>query len=256
MSRIHPTAVIDPEARLGEGLWIGPYAVIEGDTVIGDGCRIEAHGVIKRFTRLAPGNHVHEHAVLGGTPQHLAFRDCESFLEIGPGNVIREGVTLHRSAFAGEATRIGAGGYFMGACHVGHDCAIGDRVVLANGALLAGHVEVGDGAFVSGAVGVHQFCRIGTLAMVGNNAKINQDCLPFVITDGVPGRARGLNLMGLRRAGVNAEDLQQLKRAYRLLLRAGLGRAEALRRLDELDSPYVAQLAAFVRSSQRGIAWR
>jgi len=251
---IHPSAVIDAAAQLGDAVRIGPFVVIEGDTVLGDGCRIEAHAVIKRHTRLGPENHVHEHAVLGGTPQHLAFRECESYLEIGAANVIREGVTMHRAAGAGDCTRIGEANYFMAGCHVGHDCTIGNRVVIANAALLAGHVQVADRAFVSGAVGVHQFCRIGTLAMVGHNSKVNRDCLPYVVTDGVPARARGLNLVGLKRAGVGTDDLRQLRQAYRLLLRAGLGREQSLGRLEALDSPYVAELAAFVRGSTRGVA--
>lgn len=254
MARIHPTAVVDGDARLGDDVRVGPHAVIEAGAVVGDGCRIEAHAVIKGYCRLGTGTRVHEHAVLGGDPQHLAFRECTSYLELGDGNVVREGVTMHRSIYEGAATRIGDRNYFMAGCHVGHDCLIGNGVVLANAALLAGHVEVEDRAFVSGAVGVHQFCRIGTLAMVGHNSKINQDCLPFVITDGVPGRARGLNVVGLQRAELAKEERRQLKAAYRLLLRSGLPRERALQRLDDMDSPWVAHLSAFVRASRRGIA--
>lgn len=252
-ARIHPTAAVDPNASLGSAVDIGPYAVIEADVVIGDGCRIGAHTVIKHHTRLGPENAVHEHAVLGGTPQHLSFTPCTSYVQIGARNVIREGVTVHRALDEGAATCIGDDNYLMAYAHVAHDCRIGHSVLIANNVMLGGHVEVGDRAFVSGGAGIHQFCRVGRLAMVGFNSKVTQDCLPFVITDGVPARARGLNAVGLKRAGIAPEDRQALRRAYRLLLRTGLGLEDALQRLRESDCALVIELAAFVEGSTRGI---
>ncbi|NIP72495.1 MAG: acyl-ACP--UDP-N-acetylglucosamine O-acyltransferase [Gammaproteobacteria bacterium] len=250
---MHPTAAIDPDASLGTGVDIGPYAVIEADVVIGDRCRIGAHTVIKRHTRLGAENAVHEHVVLGGAPQHLSFTPCTSYVKIGAGNVIREGVTVHRALHQGAATRIGDDNYLMAYAHVAHDCHVGHSVLIANNAMLGGHVEVGERAFVSGGAGIHQFCRVGRLAMVGFNSKVTQDCLPFVTTDGVPARARGLNTVGLKRAGIPPEERQALRRAYRLLLRSGLGLENALQRLRESESALVAELAAFVESSTRGI---
>jgi UDP-N-acetylglucosamine acyltransferase len=142
----------------------------------------------------------------------------------------------------------------MAYVHVAHDNRIGDRAILANNVMLAGHVELGERAFLGGGAGVHQFCRVGRLAMIGGNAKVVQDCLPFVITDGHPARARGLNVIGLRRAGVTASQLRTLEEAYRLLLRAGLRLEPALEKMASLQDPLVAEMVAFVRASKRGFA--
>ncbi|MFZ5512057.1 MAG: acyl-ACP--UDP-N-acetylglucosamine O-acyltransferase [Pseudomonadota bacterium] len=250
---IHATALIDPAARLGAGVTVGPYAVVEADTEIGDGCTIGAHAVIRRFTRMGRGNRIHEHAVIGGEPQDFKFRPCASWVEIGDDNVIREGVTIHRGSTEGAATRIGHGNMLMAYSHVAHDCRIGDQTVVANGALLAGFVTVEDRAFVSGAVTVHQFCRIGRLAMVSQSTKVTRDCLPFVVTEGVPGRARALNTVGLARAGVADSERLALRRAFRVL-RSGAGLDEVLARLSALDSAAVAEMVRFIRASTRGFA--
>jgi UDP-N-acetylglucosamine acyltransferase len=184
----------------------------------------------------------------------VAFGGGETHLRIGDGNRIREGVTLHRSTSPGGTTVVGSECFLMAYAHVAHDDRIGDRVILANNVALAGHVEIADRAFLSGGVVVHQFCRIGRLAMIGGNAKIVQDCLPFVITDGAPGRARGLNGVGLRRAGIGPAQVRALKEAYRLLLRSSLPREAALERMAALEEPLVEEMIAFVRSSRRGIS--
>jgi UDP-N-acetylglucosamine acyltransferase len=251
---IHPTAIISPGARLGRDVKIGPYAVIEDETDIGEGSEVRAHACIKRFTSLGPGNIIHEGAVLGGEPQDLGFEDCESYLRVGADNRIREGVTMHRGTAPGSATIVGSDCFIMASAHVAHNCRIGDRVIIANNVALAGHVDIEDRAFISGGVVVHQFCRIGRLAMIGGNSKIIQDCLPFVTTDGVPGRACGLNIVGLRRAGLKSSDLQKLKDAYRLLLRSGLALEEALARIGDARDPYVDHLTNFIRASTRGFS--
>jgi UDP-N-acetylglucosamine acyltransferase len=233
---------------------LGPYCVVEDQVTIGPGTEIRAHAVVKRFTRLGAGNSVHEGAVLGGEPQDVAFSGGETHLEIGDQNRIREGVTIHRSSTPGQRTVVGSECFLMAYVHVAHDDRIGNRVTIANNVALAGHVEIADQAFLSGGVVVHQFCRIGRLAMIGGNAKIVQDCLPFVITDGVPGRARGLNIVGLRRAGIGAQKVRALKEAYHLLLRSSLSREAALVRMAALQEPLVEELIAFVRSSRRGLA--
>lgn len=249
---IHPTAIISESARLGSNVTIGPYAIIEGDTEIGDRTEIRAHACIKRFTTLGPENVIHEGAVLGGEPQDLGFRECESYLRIGARNQIREGVTMHRGTQAGSETVVGSDCFIMAYSHVAHNCRLGDRVIIANNVALAGHIEIEDRVFISGGVVVHQFCRIGRLAMIGGNSKIVQDCLPFITTDGVPGRASGLNVVGLKRAGYKSSEIQKLKEAYRLLLRSGLSLADALARLDEIDDALVVHLAGFARKSERG----
>jgi UDP-N-acetylglucosamine acyltransferase len=251
---VHTTAIVSPDARLGRDVVVGPCAVIEERTVIGDGCEIRAHAVVKRYTTLGSGNRVHEGAVLGGEPQDLSFRDQETAVVVGDRNVIREGVTIHRSTKAGGSTVVGSDCFLMAYVHVAHDNRIGDRAVLANNVMLAGHVEVGERAFLGGGAGVHQFCRVGRLAMVGGNAGVVQDCLPFVITDGHPARARGLNVVGLRRAGVTAPQLRTLEEAYRLLLRSGLHLEPALEKMAALQDPLVDEMIAFVHGSKRGFA--
>lgn len=249
---IHPTALVDPGAEIGRDVSIGPFAVVEADVAIAESCRIGSHAVIRRHTRLGPRCRVWEHAMLGGEPQDVKFSDFPSYLEIGADNLIREGATIHRAATEGGSTRIGDGNFLMANCHVAHDCSIGDRVLIANGALLAGHVRVGDRAFISGNVVIHQFARVGTLAMVGGLARISLDCLPYVITEGSPARARGLNLVGLRRAGLGADQIRTLKQAFRTLLRAGRTLQDALAELGASPSPEVKALVDFVRNSKRG----
>lgn len=230
---------------------MGPYAVLEAGTVVGEGTEIRAHVIVKRHTTLGSGNVVHEGAVLGGEPQDLGFEPGPSRLVIGDRNRIREGVTIHRGS-RGSATVVGSGCFIMAYAHVAHDDIIGDGVILANNVALAGHVEIEERAFLSGGVVVHQFCRIGRLAMIGGNSKIVQDCLPYVITDGIPAAARGLNVVGLRRAGVPAAQVRLLKEAYRILLRSALPLETALERLTAIEEPLVDELVAFVRRSKRG----
>jgi UDP-N-acetylglucosamine acyltransferase len=184
----------------------------------------------------------------------VSFAGGPTGLVIGHGNRIREGVTIHRSSKPGGTTTVGSECFLMAYAHVAHDNTIGDRVIIANNVALAGHVEIRDGAFLGGSAGVHQFCRIGRLAMIGGKSKIVQDCLPFVITDGIPGRARGLNIVGLRRAGITVEGVRALKEAYRLLLRSGLPQEEALAKMADLGEPLVEEMAVFVRGSKRGFA--
>ena len=251
---VHPSALVDPSAFLGSGVTVGPFAVLEDDVVVGDETEIRAHAVVKRHTRLGARNTVHEGAVLGGEPQDVSFAGGPTGLVIGDENRIREGVTIHRSSKPGGTTTVGSECFLMAYAHVAHDDTIGDRVIIANNVALAGHVDIRDSAFLSGGVVVHQFCRIGRLAMIGGNSKIVQDCLPFVITDGMPGRARGLNVVGLRRAGVGIGAVRALKEAYRLLLRASLPQEEALAKMAGLGEPLVEEMAVFVRGSKRGFA--
>jgi UDP-N-acetylglucosamine acyltransferase len=248
----HPTAIVSDTALIGDGVEIGPYAIVEADTAIGDRCELRAHAVVKRFTRLGAGNRVHEGAILGGEPQDVSFKGEPSRLVIGDRNLIREGVTIHRATTPGGQTSVGSDCFLMAYAHIAHENRIGDRVILANNVLLAGHVEIGQQAFLSGGVGVHQFCRVGRLAMVGGHSKVIKDCLPFVITDGFPARARGLNLVGLRRAGIPAGEIRSLKEGYRLLLRSALPLEDALQRMAGLGSLLVDEMIAFVRASKRG----
>lgn len=248
---IHPTAIVSPNAHLGSGNHIGAFAIIEDHVRLGDNNRIGAHAVLKRYTEMGDRNAVYENAVLGGDPQDLKFKDVASYLRIGDDNVFREGVAVNRASKADMATTLGNGNFLMCTSHIGHDCQVGNHVVMAPSAGLAGHVSVGDRAFISGGVMVHQFTHIGTFAMIGGNSKITQDALPYMITDGNPARVHGLNAVGLKRAGFSREDLAALKDAYRILLARGSLLDEALRLLATINSPHVAHLIEFISNAKR-----
>jgi UDP-N-acetylglucosamine acyltransferase len=251
---LHPTAVVAADAKLGANVRIGPFAVIEADVVLGDDCEIAAHAVIKRHTRIGARTRIAEHAVIGGDPQDFKFKpDILSYTEIGEDNYFREGVTIHRGSRPDSVTRIGKGCFLMAYSHIAHDCIVGNHVVMANTAGIAGEVVVADKAFISAAVTVHQFCRIGRNAMVGLSAKVVQDALPFCITDGNPGRARGLNLVGLRRNGFGKDEIGALKDAYRLLY-ARVPLERALVEMRAMNSAAVTEVADFIAGSKRGFA--
>lgn len=249
---IHPTAVIGQRTDLSEDLSVGPYAVIEDDVQIGNGCEIKAHAVVKRFTKLGARNRVFEHAILGGEPQDVKFKGELSGLVIADDNLIRENVTIHRASGAGEMTRIGSRNFLMINTHIAHNCIVGDDNIFANGAALAGHIEVEDHVFLSNDVGCHQFVRLGRHAMVGGKSKIVQDVLPFFITDGNPASARGLNSVGLERAGFSQESRRALKHAYRLLFRKALPLEQAISEMESLKDENVNHLIKFISASRRG----
>ena len=249
---VHPTAIVSAEAAIGSHAKVGPYAVIEGEVSIGAGCEIAAHAVVKRYTDIGERNRIFEHAVLGGEPQDVKFKGEPSSLVIGDDNLIREFCTLHRGCGEGQITRIGSRNFLMVGVHVAHNCLVGDDNIFTNGAALAGHIEVEDHVFLSNNVGAHQFVRMGRYAMVGGKSKIVQDVLPFFITDGNPPRVRGVNSVGLRRAGFSAETRRGLKNAYQLLFRSGNSLDDALRELDQVNDENVAHLVDFIRGSKRG----
>jgi UDP-N-acetylglucosamine acyltransferase len=207
---------------------------------------------VKRYTTMGERNRVFEHATVGGEPQDVKFRGERTRLDIGNDNLIREAVTIHRACGEGEATRIGSGNFLMVGVHIAHNCVVGDHCVFANAAALAGHIVVEDHVFLSNEVGVHQFVRLGRYSMVGGKAKIVQDVLPFVILDGNPCRVRGLNSVGLRRAGFSSGARLNLKRACHLLLRSALPLEVALRNMELIDDDNVTHLIQFVRGSRRG----
>ena len=230
---------------------IHPTAIIEDNVEIGPDCEIGAYAVIKRYTRLGARNRIYEHAVLGGEPQDVKFRGERSYLEIGDDNIIREFCTLHRANGEDQVTRIGSRNFLMVGVHVAHNCVIGDDNIFANEVALAGHIVVEDHVFLSNNVGAHQFVRFGRHAMVGGKSKIVQDVLPFFITDGNPPRLRGVNSVGLRRAGFSESARRALKEAYRVLFRSGIAFEEALNQLEPDEN--VSHLVSFIRGSKRGV---
>lgn len=218
---IHPSALVEPGARVADGCRIGPFAVVESGASLGPGCVLAAHAVIRGSARLGAGVRVDSFAVVGGDPQDLGFDpSTPTWVEVGDGTIIREHVTVHRATGAGAATRIGPRCLLMAGSHVAHDCEVGVGAILANGCMLGGHVAVGDQAFVSGGVAVHQFCRIGRGALVSGNAVITEDVAPQLLAHG-RNEVAGLNLVGLRRRGASADAIAELKRAYREVFAPG-----------------------------------
>lgn len=257
---IHPTAVVDPAASIHPTATIGPYAVIGPHVEIGEGCEIMASAYVDN-TRMGRFNTIHPHAVLGGDPQSLGFdKKIRSWVRLGDNNTVRELAQIHRGLTEGSETTVGSGCFLMATAHVAHDCAIGNEVVITNGALVAGHVTVGDRAFISGPSGIHQYCRIGRLAMIGGMSGVSRDVPPFCTVRGDIAFLIGINVVGLRRAGVGTAARTAVKQAFRMLFRAGKSLPEALRQVrvqyeGRTDMPAeVEELLAFCETkSKRGI---
>jgi len=250
---IHETAVVSADADIHPSVSIGPYVVIEGAVRIGADTRVMAHAVLRGPIELGERNVVHPGAVLGGEPQDLAFAGGETFLRIGNDNVFREHATAHRGTVAGSATVIGDGNYFMQSAHVAHNCRVGNHTIVAGGALLAGHVELADRAFVSGNCVVHQHVRIGRLALLRGLSRTSRDVPPFCIIDGTH-TVRGVNAIGLRRAGFDAARITVIRHAVAVLFRRPTHLGRALARVEAGDlTEDVRELVAFVRASKRGV---
>jgi UDP-N-acetylglucosamine acyltransferase len=250
---IAPTARVHPDATIGPGTRIGEYCVIESNVVIGSHCLLEPYVYIKRWTTLGDSNEISAGTVLGTDPLDKAFTGERSYLIIGSGNKIREHYTISRGTKPESETRIGDGNYIMSSGHIAHNCTLGDRIVVASCALIAGWVEIESEAFISGGVVVHQYSKIGRLAMVGGNTRVNSDLPPFFLYSDFNVAAKGLNIVGLRRAGFKLEQLQSLKKAYRLLYRSGLNQEEALEQIEQLPCAEARHLVGFIRRSRRGI---
>ncbi|MEX0732078.1 MAG: acyl-ACP--UDP-N-acetylglucosamine O-acyltransferase [Aquisalimonadaceae bacterium] len=254
---IHETATVHLEAHLGEQVVVEPFAVIGAGVVLGDRCHVGAHAVLQGPLSMGADNVIGPHAVLGTPPQDRAYRGEPTRLEIGDGNVIREFVTIHRATTKADGvTRIGSHNMFMAYSHVGHDCLIGDHVTLANCATLAGHVTVEDHVNIAGLCAIHQFARIGAFAMLGGGTMAPMDIPPYAMASGNHARLYGLNRRGLQRNGFSAEEIRQLRQAYRLLFNSGLRLEQALEAIENdsaLKSPRVAHLVTFIHGSKRGL---
>jgi UDP-N-acetylglucosamine acyltransferase len=251
---IDPTARVHPEAIVGPGVRIGPYCVVESDVTIGAGCVLEPYVYVKRWTTLGEHNEISAGTVLGTDPLDKNFTGARSYLRIGSHNRIREHYTISRGTAAESATIIGDGNYIMTSGHIAHNCRLGNHIVVASCSLLAGYVEVGDQAFISGNVAVHQFSKIGRLAMIAGGTRVNKDAPPFFLYAGLYVEPKGLNSVGLRRAGFGPQEIAPLKQAYRILYRCGLKLETALARIEaEIPTPETLDLVRFIRESQRGI---
>ncbi len=253
-AQVAATARVHSNARIAAHVVIGEYAVIEEDVTIGAFCKLEPYVYVKRWTTLGERNEISAGTVLGTDPLDKNFTGERSYLRIGNANIIREHYTISRGTQPESSTEIGDGNYIMTSGHIAHNCKIGNNCVIASCALVAGHVEVEDQAFISGGVVIHQYSKIGRLAMIGGNSRVNSDVPPFFLYSDFNVAAKGLNLVGLRRAGLTKDEIAALKVAYKILYRSGLKLEDALARIEaELNTEHSRHLVAFVRASKRGI---
>jgi len=260
-TRVHPTAVVDRRALLGEGVEVGAYSVVHGGAVIGDGCILHNHVTVYGGVTMGRENVLYPHSVLGADPQDLKYRRGDTTLVIGDGNKFREGTTVHRGTeVGGGVTRIGSAGLFMVGAHIAHDCAIEDHVVIANGTMLGGHCLVESGAGIGGAVGVHHFVTVGALSFIGGMSRVTRDVPPYVVVEGAPAEPRSVNTTALGRSGWSVQESDAMKEAFRVLFEqdgATSDRIAALR-ADPRRGASVLRLCDALERTGRGVygRWR
>ena len=252
--QIHPQAVVDAKAELAAGVVVGPGAVVGPDVVIGANTWIGPNAVLDGRLRLGRDNRVFPGACLGLEPQDLKYRGAPTEVVIGDGNTIRECVTINRATAEGERTVVGDHNLLMAYCHLGHNCELGDRIVMSNAIQVAGHVIIEDRAVIGGCLGIHQFVQIGTMAMVGGMTRVERDVPPYCLVEGHPGRVRGLNRVGLRRSGLGDRDggreFKQLQEIWNLVYRSDLVIAEALEQVkDQALLPAASHFCRFLDAS-------
>lgn len=253
---IHPTAIIDPSAKISDGVEVGPYSVIGADVVIGEGTWIGPHVVINGPTTIGKENKIFQFASIGDAPQDKKYADEPTRLVIGDRNVIRECVTINRGTVQDKSlTSIGNDNWIMAYVHIAHDCIVGNNTILANNASLAGHVTIDDFVILGGFTLVHQFCVVGRNAFTAFGSVIGKDVPPYLMVSGHPAQPHGLNTEGLKRNNFSAETIARLKRAYKVIYRSKLSVAEAIEQLDEMSAECeeLKPMVDFLRNSQRGI---
>ncbi|MDP0589810.1 MAG: acyl-ACP--UDP-N-acetylglucosamine O-acyltransferase [Candidatus Endonucleobacter bathymodioli] len=252
---IHPTAIINPGARLASDVQVGPWTLIGDEVEIGAGTIIHSHVVIKGPTRIGRDNRIFQFSCVGEDCQDKKYNGERTCLEIGDNNVIREGCTLHRGTAQDEgSTCVGNDNLLMAYVHVAHDCVIGNGCVLANNSILGGHVKIGDGVILGGCSGIHQFAVIGSYSMAAGHSAIFKDIPAFVMVSGNPAKAHGMNFEGMRRNGYSTELIQTLKQSYKIIYRQGLRTAEAIEKLESMGKSVELQLLIdSLTASTRGI---
>jgi UDP-N-acetylglucosamine acyltransferase len=254
-TRIHPTAIVAPDAQLGTDVEIGPFAIVGESCSLGDASVVAARATLERNVTLGAKVHVGSGSILGGPPQDVKYRGEQTTVEVGDGTVIREYTTINRGTTHSFRTTVGKNCFIMSYVHLGHDCHVGDGVVLVNGVQLAGHVTVEDRAIISGLTAVHQFVRIGRFSFIGGCSRVAQDVPPYTRAVGNPIKLYGLNSVGLRRNNFSDEVLRELKRAYRLFFRSELNLSQALQRAEAELQPLaeVQEFVRFVSETNRGV---
>ncbi len=252
---IHPSAIINPKAQIGENVTIGPFAVVEGDVVIGDGCTIGSSVLIAAGARVGKNCVIHHGAVVSNVPQDLKFAGEQTTLEIGDNTVVREFATLHKGTVETGKTVIGSDCLLMANVHVAHDCRVGNRCIFANLVALAGHVTVGDWVTIGGGTPVHQFVQVGSHSMIGGGFRVTKDIPPYVLAGREPMRYEGVNVIGLRRRGFTSEKITAVENAYRVLYSSGLMFSDAIRKIesDFPPSEEISIILSFLKNSSRGI---
>jgi UDP-N-acetylglucosamine acyltransferase len=256
MTRIHATAIVDPKARIADGVEIGPYSIVGPNVEIGANTVIGPHVVIEGHTRIGADNKIFQFCSIGAAPQDKKYAGEETRLEIGDRNTIRESCTFNLGTIQdGGLTKVGNDNWIMAYVHVAHDCSVGNNVIFANSVQLAGHVQVGDFVIIGGLSGVHQFVRIGAHAMAGMTTSLSQDLPPYVMASGNPAEARGMNFEGLRRRGFSDEGIAALRRAYKTLYKSGLRLEEARDAIaaEQEAHPELRPLVDFISIPGRGI---
>jgi UDP-N-acetylglucosamine acyltransferase len=253
--QIHPSAIVDPGAKIGAGTIIGPYCVIAAEVVLGENCWLQHHVTLCGPMRAGARNKFYAYGSIGQQTQDLKYQREPTYLEIGDDNTFREFVTINRSTTSEGKTRVGSRGNFLAYSHIGHDCTVGDEVVFSNNGTLAGHVKVGNHAVMGGLTAVHQFCRIGRFAITGGCSKIVQDVPPFMIADGNPAEIRGVNLVGLERKGFTPESVKWIKEAFRLIYRSKYNTRQAMEaaRKELPQNEEITEIIEFIEQSERGI---
>ncbi len=251
---IHATAIIDSRAEIHPEAEIGPYVVVEGPVKIGRGTRVMPHAILMGHTEIGEANEIHPGVVLGDAPQDTAYQGEVSYLKIGSGNIIREYVQIHRGTKPGSSTVVGDQNFLMVGAHVGHNCSLGNQIVMANGALLGGYVEVSDQVFISAHCLVHQVVRVGTLSLMRGLSGTSRDVPPYSILDWQH-TVRGVNVVGLKRAGFDDKRIREIRKAFRMLFRKGRNLTLAVKEVEEKSelSADVVALLEFIKSSKRGV---
>jgi len=255
-NKIHNTAVIHPKAEIAEGVDIAPYAVIGEHVKIGSGTKVGPHAVVEGWTEIGKNCDLGPSVVIGSPPQDIHYKSQRTFVKIGDNNVFREFVTIHRASKEDGYTTIGDSNFIMAYSHIAHDCKLGSNIIIANYAGISGHVEIGDRTVLSGLVGIHQFVRIGTMCMIGGMSRVLRDIVPYVVTEGHTAAPRGLNVIGMRRNGIESQTRAEIKKAYKLLFRSGLATEEALKRIraEVRDTQEIGEFIKFAEGAKRGIA--